>query len=252
MRSAIGEGQASGIAETFRMTELHWLPILPDWRARLRALATHPSPWDEAVGLANARLNFVLTNGLDEITRRVIPAPPTDLSTKPVRLAVLCSSTLAHLHGAIRVAGLRRGIWIDTYENEFGQYLQELSDPSSALHEFRPTAVLFAFDAYHVCAGLTAGLDEAGAAAALAEVKERIREAWRLAREAFRCPVLQQTILPVHPALLGSNEHRLPGSRAAFVSRLNHDLREMADAEGIDLVALDARAAVDGVGKWHD
>ena len=234
------------------MTDLHWLPELPDWRARLRALADHPAPWNEAVALANSRLNFVLTNGLDEMTRRVIPTVPADLATKPVRLAVLGSCTLAQLHAGIRVAGLRRGIWIDTYENEFGQYLQELSDSASELHAFAPTAVLFSFDAYHVCAGLTAGLDEAGATSALAEVKERIREAWRLAREAFRCPILQQTILPVHAALLGSNEHRLPGSRAAFVARLNHDLREMADADGVDLVALDARAAADGIGKWHD
>ena len=234
------------------MTDLHWLPELPDWRVRLRALAEHSAPWEEAVRLAGARLNFVLTNALDEVARRVIPIAPADLATKPVRLAILGSCTLAQLHAGIRVAGLRRGIWVDTYENEFGQYLQELSDRSSELHAFAPTAVLFSFDAYHICAGLTAGLDEAGAASALAEVKERIREAWRLAREAFRCPILQQTILPVHPALLGSNEHRLPGSRAAFVARLNCDLREMADAEGVDLVALDARVAADGMGKWHD
>jgi FkbH-like protein len=204
------------------------------------------------MALANAQLNFVLTNSLDEMTRRVIPAPPSDLATKPVRLAILGSCTLAHLHGAIRVAGLRRGIWIDTYENEFGQYLQELSDTSSELHEFKPTAVLFVFDAYHVCGGLTAGMDDAAAAALLDEMKERIREAWRLAREAFRCPILQQTILPVHPNLLGNNEHRLSGSKAAFVARLNQELRALADAEGVDLIAVEARAAADGVTKWHD
>ncbi len=234
------------------MTDLHWLPILPDWRERVRALGTHPAPWEEVVQLANAQLNFVLTNSLDEMKRRAFSAPPAELATKPVRLAILGSCTLAHLHGAIRVAGLRRGIWIDTYENEFGQYLQELSDTSSELHAFRPTSVLFVFDAYHVCGGLTSGMDDAAAAALLDEVKERIREAWRLAREAFRCPILQQTVLPVHPTLLGGNEHRLAGSRAAFVARLNNDLRAMADAEGVDLIAVDARAAVDGVTKWHD
>jgi FkbH-like protein len=234
------------------VTDLHWLPTVPDWRARLRGLPDSPAPWNEAVDLANAKLNFVLTNSLDEMTRRVIGEKPSDLATKPVRLAILGSCTMAHLHAAIRVAGLRRGIWIDTYENEFGQYLQELSEPASELYEFAPTAVLFAFDAYHVCAGLTAGMDDAGAASLLTEVKDRIREAWRLAREAFRCPILQQTILPVHPTLLGSNEHRLSGSRAAFVARLNRDLRDMADAEGVDLVAVDSRASVDGLTKWHD
>ena len=52
------------------------------------------------------------------------------------------------------------------------------------------------------------------AEAALTEMQDRIRDVWRLARETFRCPVLQQAALPVHLPLLGNNEHRLPGSRA--------------------------------------
>ena len=87
------------------------------------------------------------------------PARRKGLATKPVRLAVLGSSTLTHLLPAIRVAGLRRDIWIDTYENDYGQYWQELSEPDSALHEFRPTAVLLALDAHDLTAGVTAAMD---------------------------------------------------------------------------------------------
>jgi hypothetical protein len=108
------------------MTELHWLPEIPDWRARLRGIATAPGTiWDNAVALAGARINFVLTNALDETLRRHLSEPPAGIATKPVRLAILGSSTLTHLLPAIRVAGLRRGIWIDTYENDYGQYRQE-------------------------------------------------------------------------------------------------------------------------------
>jgi FkbH-like protein len=235
------------------VTDLHWLPTIPDWRARLRALGGDPATaWNEAVSLANARMNFVLTNALDEAVRRTFPTRPDGLATKPVRLAVLGSATLTHLLPAIRVAGLRRGIWIETYENDFGQYAQELSDPDSELHAFKPTAVLLSLDAYHVAAGVTAGLDAAGADAALEEIKARIRDTWRLAREAFRCPIIQQTVLPVHPAVLGGNEHRLPGSRARFVARLNEALREMADADGVDLLAVDEHAARSGTERWHD
>ncbi len=116
---------------------------------------------------------------------------------------------MAHLHPAIRVGGLRRGLWIDTYENEYGQYLQELSDPDSGLHAFEPTTILLALDAHHLAAGVTAGMDAADADAALAEVTGRLREAWSLARRGFRCPVIQQTALPLHLPVLGANEHRL-------------------------------------------
>jgi FkbH-like protein len=235
------------------MTELHWLPSVPDWRQRLRALPAGPATaWDNAIALANARLNFVLTNALDETVRRMLPNGPETLATKKVRLAVLGSSTLAHLLPAIRAAGLRRGIWIDTYENDYGQYLQELSEAGSPLHDFKPTAVLVALDAYHLTAGVTAGMDADTAQAALTEMQDRISEVWRLAREAFRCPILQQAALPVHLPVLGNNEHRLPGSRAWFVTRLNATIRARAEAEGVDILAVDDRAARDGIGKWHD
>jgi FkbH-like protein len=235
------------------MTELHWLPSVPEWRSRLRALQDSPDrAWEEGIRLANARLNFVLTNRLDETLRRVLPVPPPSLATKPVRLAVLGSSTLTQLLPAIRVAGLRRGVWIDTYENDYGQYMQELDDTSSSLHVFQPNVLLFALDAYHLTAGVTAALNETAVDAALAEATGRIRSAWRVAREAFRCPIIQQTALPVHLPVLGANEHRLPGSRAYFVQRLNVALRSMAETDGVDLLSVDDHALRDGIERWHD
>lgn len=236
------------------MTSLYWLPELEDWRTRLRALDNNDEAgWAEAVALANSRLDFIRTNALDQTVFRLFgDVPPASLTTKPIRLALLGSSTMAHLHSAIRVAGLRRGLWISIYENDYGQYWQELTDPSSALYEFKPNAVLFALDPHHLAAGIDAALDRAEAERSLEEVRDRVRECWRLAREAFRCPVIHQLPLPVQPGLLGNNEHRLAGSRQAFITRLNNALRELADQEGADLLALDARAAIDGLKAWHD
>lgn len=235
------------------MTDLHWLPEVPDWRPRFRALSSDPTTaWDNAVALANARINFVLTNALDEALRRVLPEGPPTLPTKKVRLAVLGSSTTTHLLPAIRVAGLRRGIWIDTYENDYGQYLQELSDPDSALHEFKPTAILLALDAYHLTGGVTAAMDQETADAALAEMLDRVKETWNLARAAFKCPILQQAVMPLHLPVLGNNEHRLPGSKSSFVTRLNAAIRTAAEPEGVDILSIDDRAVRDGIGKWHD
>jgi FkbH-like protein len=236
------------------MIELTWLPEIKDWRARLRALAGTPAEvWNDAMVLAQSKLDFVRTNALDAAVRQLLgEAPLSDLGTKPVRLAILGSCTLAQLHGGIRIAGLRRGIHITIYESDYGQYWQELTDPDSALHAFRPNIILFALDAVHLSAGVTAGMTAAEADNALEDVQNRITECWRLARAAFKCPIIHQVPLPVHPLLLGSNEHRLPGSRHSFILRLNNLLRGMADAAGVDLLALDDRAAIDGLNAWHD
>ena len=142
------------------MTELHWLPTIPDWRPRLRAPgpADPATAWDRRrrAGQRAAELRADQRAGRDGAPRAA--RRPGGLATKPVRLAVLGSATLTHLLPAIRVAGLRRGIWIDTYENDFGQYLQELSDPelgAARVQADRGAAVRWT--RYHLTAGVTAG-----------------------------------------------------------------------------------------------
>jgi FkbH-like protein len=227
------------------MIELYWLPKIEQWRERLRRLGdAGEAGWDEAVALAGARLDAVQTNALDTMVHRAVREAPASLTEKPVRLALLPP--------AIRVAGMRRRLWVETYENAYGQYWQELSDPQSALHRFKPTAILLALDAYHLAAGINAGSSATEVDATLAEACDRIRTCWQVARRTFRCLVIHQLALPVHPPLLGSNEHRLAGSRASFIARLNAELRRMADEDGVMLLALDTRAARDGLPAWHN
>ena len=234
--------------------ELNWLPDKAEWADTLKLVATgdHDS-WHMLVGLANARLDLVRTIRLDRAMQRLLARtrkPP--LAGKPVRLAVLGSSTLDHLLASIRVGGLRRGIYIDTYLGSYGQYRQELFDPGSELHRFRPNAVLFALDAQHMLAETRSYNRRSGAEAAASTQIEDLRACWRIARDNFGCQVLQQTILPMLPSLMGGNEHRLLGSPRRLADQLNEQLRIAADTDGVDILAIDHRAAEDGLAAWYD
>lgn len=233
---------------------LMWLRDNPYWRAEFAAWrADSCATWEIAVQLANTRLDFVQTNMLDRAVQdRFGPNGPAGLATKPIRLAILGTSTVSHLHAGIRIAGLRRGMWISTYESAFGQYLQELVDTGSHLHAFEPTAVLFSLDSHHIALGASVCLSPTAAGEELRNTKDQIQHCWQLARRSFRCQVLQQTLLPVFPAILGSNEHRLVGSSCHMVQQINMELRSMTVDEGVDLVAVDDRAAIDGLAAWHD
>ena len=229
-------------------TDLHWLPPQPAWAEGLAEAAG----WDDLCALANARISALETVRLDRRRAKLLPQAPAGLSTKPVRLAVLAASTTDHVLPAIRVAGLRRGISIDTYTPDYGQYAQELMDAGSGLHRFRPDAVLFALDAHHLLQGVEPGQPAAEVGRRLTAILEALAAQWDAARRQFGCQVIQTVPLPLFAPLLGNNDHRLPWSRAAALRRLSVGLRDRADDAGIDLLALDDRAAADGLAAWHD
>jgi FkbH-like protein len=236
------------------MSGLNWLPEITEWRSKLKGLPTDQlQRRTELIALSRFSLDFIQTNSIDSFFSELSDdAKISGFTNQPVRLAILGSCTLAQLHPAIRVAGLRRETVYSIYETEYGQYWQELTDVASGLHDFKPTTILFALDAHHLAAGVNAGMTAQEVAAALDEVLNRIRECWRLARQSFACAIIHQTPFPVHPILLGNNEHRLTGSKASFIERFNACLRPMADEMGVDLLALDVRASRDGIASWHD
>ena len=224
---------------------LDWLPLPdPAFAASLRALTlADRDTWAALVRHANTRLEGMGVLQLDRALRRLFPSPPPGLGTAPVRMALLGSSTQDHLLPGLRVGALRHGIWLEVQTGDYGEL--------TLTAEMRPDVVLLAVDARTALAGLDPGLDTAGAAAALDRAGERMVASWRDAR-GRGAGVLQQAVLPIFAPEFGNNEHRLPGSRAAGVVALNAKLRALADAEGVDLVAVDAQAGRDGTAAWHD
>jgi FkbH-like protein len=236
---------------------LTWLPTAPDFVSRIKAAEESAasgalSHWVALTSLANTRLDFLRTDRLDKILRRDFVERPAEISTRPIRLAIMSSSTTGHLPAPIRVGALRRNIHVTIHEGEYGQYLQELTDPSSDIHHFRPDIVLFAFDARHLTAGLSPAATAEEAKVAFDATMTRIRQCWTLARESLGATVIQQAIMPVLPHVLGANEQRLPGSPAGMIRRLNIALRDEADAAGVHLLAVDEVVARDGIEEWHD
>jgi FkbH-like protein len=236
---------------------LRWLTQVEDWSARIGAIERMQTgdldAWPAIMALAGHELDFIRTARLDKALLRLCgDAPPVNLTAAPVRLAVLASSTAEHLLPAIRVAAARHGIWLQTYLPDYGQFRQEIIDLSSGLHAFRPTAVLFALDAFHLLQGSDPAMNHASAGAFIDALLADLAGLWNAVRAAFQPQILHNTVLPVFTPLLGLNEQRLPGSAAALAARLDFALGEAADAAGVDLVAVDRWAAREGLAAWHD
>jgi len=237
------------------MPELFWMPTNSEWQLSFKKLPSGGDlgTWQLLRELANVRLNFAETLQLDRVfQKRFGKVSPEGLATKSVRLAVLGSSTVDHLLPGIRIGALRRNIWITTYTTPYGQFMQELLDTGSPLHQFKPNAVLVALDAQHLFGLQNPVSDSTSASAILDEVCSKLQSLWRTARDHFECQMIQQTVVPLSPALLGQNEHRLAHSQRRLTTSLNERLRALADAGGVEVLSVDEQIMIDGLSAWHD
>ncbi len=225
--------------------ELTWLPEIPNWKDALHTARKQPPEvaLPSFVQLANSRLDFVRAGQLDKAVQSYLKQSDVTTQLPVVRLALLGSSTLTHLHAGIRLGALRRGILLEIYGGTYGLYRQELADPESGLYRFRPGIVCFAFDAAHLVPNDASGI---------AETMANLQYCWKTVGEALGCAVIQQTALPRFPTLMGNNEDRLPTSQASLVTQLNQAIREQAREKHVSLLSLDSWAAESGVASWFE
>lgn len=176
----------------------------------------------------------------------------------PVRqkIALVGTFTLDVLRAAIDLQALRAGINADLFFAPFGQVDQQLLDPASDLHRFKPDTVIVAArlmdsapDLYHAFNSLSSRDADALVADSITRLVSALT-AFR-SRNSARL-LVHNWELPVRPAL-GIADAAAPLSQVDLIRRANERLREaiarLPDAYVMDYDALIARVGRDG---WTD
>jgi FkbH-like protein len=232
---------------------MSWLPKTPDFRADLKAALESSDPKDcleRLASLAKYRLGHLETLQLDRALSRVISTEESAFTA--VRLALLASSTVDHLLPAIRVGGLRRQLMIDAHIGAYGQYRQDLLNPTSTVHQFSPQIVLFSVTARDALAGvpLTATITEVDEV--IVRAIDELRLLWQKARETFNATIIHQTFLDTTEPIFGSHDRLVPGAPARVITSLNDRLATAATQDGVLLLDVTRASNRDGIDKWFD
>ena len=173
--------------------------------------------------------------------RQLASLDPAAWARRTVRLAVLGSHTTGHLVPTLVLAAAASGVALEVYEGPYGQYRQEVLDPSSGLHAFAPEVVLLAVDAREVrFPPVSASPQEDLAAEA-----GRWRSLWAAVQERLGAAVLQLTFVPPAVDELGSLALSVPGARRRQLRALNLALGDDLPP-GVHLVDAEAAAATAG------
>jgi FkbH-like protein len=231
---------------------LHWLAKPGDLRADLRAAAASEGEnrLRRHLQIANQRLGFLETIQFDRALQTTYADPPTGLAR--VKLAVLADTTVDHLLPAIRTAGLRHRLWIETYIGPFGQYRQELFDADSGLQRFEPDVLLLALDPRADLAGCPLSASAPDVAARLAALCDDYRTLWRVARERLGASVIHQTCLNAAAPVFGSFDFLVPAAPSTIIDDLNRLMRAAASEENVMLLDVARASEHLGTAQWFD
>jgi FkbH-like protein len=143
------------------------------------------------------------------------------------RIAVLGALTADYLARAVACGVLREGVFPIVHQAPFGAYVQEVLDPASSLHRFRPEFVVIAPHWRDLVAALPLGSPAEAVDTALSAKVELLRTMWtRLSAEGVR--IIQHRLAPPPYRYRGAAERSAPASPARQVGRLNDWLAEAA------------------------
>ena len=175
---------------------------------------------------------------------------------KPLRVALLRSYTAEPIEPILKLRllldGFRPSIWIGGYN----QYAQEILDPGSALHEFRPDLVLMMIRLEEVMPDF---VDEFGTRPSshwAERVAQKVREIGGLVERieaAFPAQVVVQSMALPHGAYFGINDAQRPDGQSALVHGFNQGLAaELAKRKGACLWDFDRLVRAKGYENLHD
>ncbi|MEN6407983.1 MAG: HAD-IIIC family phosphatase [Thermoguttaceae bacterium] len=168
---------------------------------------------------------------------------------RAIKLALLSSSTTSLLSPVLKASAFRRGIKLDVYEGVFGNYRQEILDPNSGLHQFRPDFAAILLNHRDL------GLPPFGGNQTAMDFVADLRGYWKILTDVSPCHIVQLGFDAPSGGAWGSLEDVLPQGRRRVIVRANEALS--ADLpRGVSFLDANAMAAEVGPGygsdaEWH-
>ena len=187
---------------------------------------------------------------------RQIAALREVLGRVSIRIGCVSSFTFEPIKPALELQALRAGLALDAYVGPYGQFEQELINPSSALAAFKPDVVLLAIRLQDVCPALYdsfCGLTQDDARTMLDGWFDRLTTALRTFSQRSSAYVLVQNYDLPASAALGIADRAAEFSQRATIGDANERLAALAgELSNVRVMDYDALVAQHGRVHWGD
>jgi len=176
---------------------------------------------------------------------------------KPLRTYVARSVTVEPFLPQLMVHAAAAGLWLDITVGGYGSFIDDLMNPSGALHALQPDLVLFLAELEDLAGSVSPACSRGVAQEVAAEVDHAVHGIGSML-QAFRQHssaglLVQGLVIPDQPVLGEVGDSNLAASEAQAIRQINQAMSEMCRKLGnavyFDQDHLAARA---GRAKWRD
>jgi len=207
--------------------------------------------WERAVEalkcFTEKTTDFSLCQKAAKLAGKILKTYPPE-KLRPLKVALLSSSTTLFLEPLLPLYGLVRGLDLRVKSGDFGTWRQDILDPSSWLYSFEPDVVIIATH-YRDAALPSFSQDPQGDAEKIAE---QFVQFWEHLKKHSRAAILQHGFDRPNDDAAAYLSATHPGARARVLESANAALvRRAAELSvvPVDIAELRARCGAD---QWED
>ena len=220
----------------------------------INKLRSHVSDGEYAAafdGIVGALDPFADFRSHHQLVRLLRSLPVTELQLRPLKLALLATSTVDHLSEVLRLYLAREGFAAEIFQSEYDTLYQAVLDSSSALYTFRPDVIWLFTNYRDLDLRVAPGAGDQAVAAAVDEAINRIKTLWSAIRANCDAHIIQNNADMPLERTFGHFEAQAPWSRTNLLRRFNVALAASYETS-LSVFDLDHVAALHGRRNWTD
>jgi FkbH-like protein len=226
-------------------------PRNPDLLKWARAAAKRESPLvlaDALRRIVSPELDYTTASGLARLLAQL--RARADLGERKVKIAFLASYTAKPLAALVELFLAGGNVAAEIYQPEYGTFRQELIDPTSDFHAFRPEYAIISATWRDLGRRPGVGDDKATVDTLIAAEVAEWQAYWGAAQSAG-AQVIQDNFVSPPWRALGNIDGSHPAGLTRYVTLLNQALQDAAPAS-VTIHDVDSLAAEAGRWKWSD
>ena len=220
----------------------------------INRLRSHVSDGEYAAafgGIVGALDPFADFRSHHQLVRLLRSLPVTELQLRPLKLALLATSTVDHLSEVLRLYLAREGFAAEIFQSEYDTLYQAVLDSSSALYTFRPDVIWLFTNYRDLDLRVVPGAGDPAVAAAVDGAISRIKTLWSAIRANCDAHIIQNNADMPLERTFGHFEAQAPWSRTNLLRRFNVALAASYETS-LSVFDLDHVAALHGRRNWTD